>query len=490
MGCNLNQLAQCTNKCDCGNLDTLMFKDSGKSEIESNKQKKLMKQKKYSESKNFFQITRENDNIQNIFQSNNITEKNNNNNKNKEEKKVEIYRNNNNKFNNQSQTETNLMTKEIKKNYINNCMNNVTIPGKEKNDEDSSIFEDKDSFKKMETNLNEENQENVDILHFSQIKIDDSEKSFDDIKDFNQNKFNNEEDFMDVMGEIEKENGAENEIQFGKEKCVFNGKIEDKKNVCGKGKMAMKDGRKYEGNFVNGKLEGKGRYTNFNGDIFIGNFKQGILNGKGRIIKKFENINKSNGANDEENNNKDDDNEKNMENDLIYEGDIKSFVKEGYGIEKCSEYEYKGDFHEDQKHGKGSIKYLKTGRKYSGDFLKNEITGYGTYTYENNEVYKGELLEGKKDGYGTYIWPDGGEYKGDYKNDLKEGAGELKMPNGLIFIGQFYKGKPNSKGIACYGNRSVEVEYKKGKLLGDQNKIFKILNFHPGKNRKEIKDDS
>ena len=484
MGCNLNQLAQCTNKCDCGNLDTLMFKDSGKSEIESNKQKKLMKQKKYNESKNFFQITRENDNIQNIFQSNIVDNINNNNYKNKEEKKVEIYRNNNNNINNQSQTDTNLMTKENKINYINNCMNNVTIPGREKNDEDSSIYEDKDSFKKMETNMNEENQENVDNLHFSNIKNDDSDKSFEDIKYFYQNRLNEGEDLIEMINKIDKENGAENEFEFEKEKCVFNGKIEDKKSVCGKGKMAMKDGRKYEGNFINGKLEGKGKYANFNGDIFIGNFKQGILNGKGRIIKKFENINKSNGANNEQNNDNNNDNKINSSN-LIYDGDIKNFMKEGYGLEKCSEYEYKGNFHEDQKQGKGSIKYLKTGRKYSGDFLKNEITGYGTYTYENNEIYEGQLLEGKKEGYGKYFWPDGGEYKGNYKNDLKEGTGELKMANGIVFIGQFYKGKPNSKGIVSYGDSSIEVEYKNGKLLGDQNKIFKALNFNP--NNKKMK---
>ena len=34
MECNLNKISQCTNKCDCGDLNTLMFKGTGKTKIE------------------------------------------------------------------------------------------------------------------------------------------------------------------------------------------------------------------------------------------------------------------------------------------------------------------------------------------------------------------------------------------------------------------------------------------------------------------------
>ena len=37
----MNQLSQCTSKCDCGNLNTLMLKGNINSEIESDKQKNL-----------------------------------------------------------------------------------------------------------------------------------------------------------------------------------------------------------------------------------------------------------------------------------------------------------------------------------------------------------------------------------------------------------------------------------------------------------------
>ena len=45
MGCNLNEFSQCTSKCDCGNLNTLMFKGSGKNELESDHSNKLKKLK-------------------------------------------------------------------------------------------------------------------------------------------------------------------------------------------------------------------------------------------------------------------------------------------------------------------------------------------------------------------------------------------------------------------------------------------------------------
>ena len=52
------------------------------------------------------------------------------------------------------------------------------------------------------------------------------------------------------------------------------------------------------------------------------------------------------------------------------------------------------------KNGQGSIKYLKLGRKYEGEFKNNEITGYGYLIYENKQTYKGNLVDGKKDSIG------------------------------------------------------------------------------------------
>ena len=478
MGCNLNEISQCTNKCDCGDLNTLMFKGTGKTEIESEKQKKLNIMRKYNENKNIFQITRENDISKNVF-SVNITDNNDTNkqeNQNKEQKNVKICFHNK-KANNLNQEkpkeeEIDTMLKENKMNYINNCMNNVTIEDKEKNEENNSIYEDnKDSFLNMENNKNDENEKIFDKVQCSYIeeKID---KSSEDIQDININKNNVDEDLFNMMNSKDKENGGENEIEFEGEKCIFNGVLDDKINICGKGKINLKDGRTYEGTFVDGKLEGEGTYINNKGDIYIGGFIGGKLNGNGKIIQKRENINKSNGGNEQENiNNKDN----NDDNNLVYEGEIKDFKREGHGVEKCPEYVYEGNFHDDMKNGQGSIKYLKLGRKYEGEFKNNEITGYGYLVYENKQTYKGNLVDGKKEGKGKYIWPDGSEYEGEYKNDIREGEGSLKWANGLIFKGKFHNGRPEGKGKLYSKNSIKDVEYRKGKIFGNLNETIKDL---------------
>ena len=478
MGCNLNEISQCTNKCDCGDLNTLMFKGTGKTEIESEKQKKLNIMRKYNENKNIFQITRENDISKNVF-SVNITDNNDTNkqeNQNKEQKNVKICIHNK-KANNLNQEkpkeeEIDTMLKENKMNYINNCMNNVTIEDKEKNEENNSIYEDnKDSFLNMENNKNDENEKIFDKVQCSNIeeKID---KSSEDIQDININKNNVDEDLFNMMNSKDKENGGENEIEFEGEKCLFNGVLDDKINICGKGKINLKDGRLYDGTFVDGKLEGEGTYINNKGDIYIGGFIGGKLNGKGKIIQKRENINKSNGGNEQENiNNKDN----NDDNNLVYEGEIKDFKREGHGVEKCPEYVYEGNFHDDMKNGQGSIKYLKLGRKYEGDFKNNEITGCGYLIYENKQTYNGNLVDGKKEGKGIYIWPDGSEYEGEYKNDIREGEGSLKWANGLIFKGKFHNGRPEGKGKLYSKNSIKDVEYRKGKFFGNLNETIKDL---------------
>ena len=478
MGCNLNEISQCTNKCDCGDLNTLMFKGTGKTEIESEKQKKLNIMRKYNENKNIFQITRENDISKNVF-SVNITDNNDTNkqeNQNKEQKNVKICIHNK-KANNLNQEkpkeeEIDTMLKENKMNYINNCMNNVTIEDKEKNEENNSIYEDnKDSFLNMENNKNDENEKIFDKVQCSGIeeKID---KSSEDIQDININKNNVDEDLFNMMNSKDKENGGENEIEFEGEKCLFNGILDDKINISGKGKINLKDGRTYEGTFVDGKLEGEGTYINNKGDIYIGGFIGGKLNGNGKIIQKRENINKSNGGNEQENiNNKDN----NDDNNLVYEGEIKDFKREGHGVEKCPEYVYEGNFHDDMKNGQGSIKYLKLGRKYEGEFKNNEITGYGYLIYENKQTYKGNLVDGKKEGKGKYIWPDGSEYEGEYKNDIREGEGSLKWANGLIFKGKFHNGRPEGKGKLYSKNSIKDVEYRKGKFFGNLNETIKDL---------------
>ena len=221
-------------------------------------------------------------------------------------------------------------------------------------------------------------------------------------------------------------------------------KIYNINNLNGKGVLYLKNGKKYEGNFINGHLNGWCRFINSNGICYEGLFIDGILNGKGEIIKIDENRRKN-----------------------IFRGDIKNFKKEGKGEEKTSDYTYEGEFLNDIKHGKGKINYNNTGDYYEGIFTKGEITGNGFYSWKNKHMYNGDFVAGKMHGKGLYVWPDGNEYEGEYVNNVKEGYGVFKWRDGRIYKGKFKNGRPHGKGILTINGISFDAIFENGKFLGE-----------------------
>ena len=70
MGNNLNQITSCSKTCDCGNFGNLILKETDDSIIDT--EKKKGKHKKYFESKNSFQITKETSSTVQIFSNQKI----------------------------------------------------------------------------------------------------------------------------------------------------------------------------------------------------------------------------------------------------------------------------------------------------------------------------------------------------------------------------------------------------------------------------------
>jgi hypothetical protein len=215
-------------------------------------------------------------------------------------------------------------------------------------------------------------------------------------------------------------------------------------NLTGKGILYLKNGKKYEGNFLNGDLNGWCRFINSNGVCYEGLFISGILNGKGEIIKIDENRRKN-----------------------IYRGDIKNFKKEGKGEEKTSDYTYEGDFFNDLKNGKGKISYSNNGDYYDGEFKNGAITGKGFYQWKNKHTYFGDFVGGKMHGKGKYKWPDGNEYEGEYIYNIKEGDGIFKWKDGRIYKGKFKNGKPHGKGILTVNGVNLNAIFEDGKYVGE-----------------------
>lgn len=492
MGNNLNQITSCSKTCDCGNLGNLLLKDTNDNIIDSEKKKE--KNKKYLESKNSFQITKETSSTGQIFSNqiiaylndNKSDSKNDNNTSNHNNintlrsTNVQSNRNNNNSINSTNNNDNNINNK----NNLNLNKNNVT---KEKIEDDSSIYDDKqDSFVKMEDKKEDGIRKLEKCFGIQISKIEEkTEKSLESgmIKNYSKMNLNLEGANMEDLINIFENKNIENEgttIDFEGDKVLFKGKLEDKQKINGKGKMYFKDGRICEGTFINGKLNGEGKYINSNGDIFEGNFMGGILSGKGKIIKiKESNYNNRSRSriffNNKSRNNISGISLEDKNKKKTYIGDIKYFKKEGHGIETCDDYRYEGSFHDDMKNGKGILQYLNSDDKYEGEFKDDKITGYGYYIWDNGHTYKGDFIDGKMNGKGLYKWPDGIEYEGEYRDNIREGKGIFKFKNGIYFDGNFVNGKPDGKGKLVYETEYVDAEYQNGKFVGDLKQTMKEL---------------
>ena len=216
-------------------------------------------------------------------------------------------------------------------------------------------------------------------------------------------------------------------------------------SLTGKGSLYLQNGKKFEGNFINGELNGWCRYISDKAICYEGLFIDGVLNGKGEIITINENRKK-----------------------YIYKGDIINFKKEGIGIEKTNDYNYEGEFHNDIKHGKGKIIfYNNNSESYEGDFKNGDITGKGFYIWKNKHTYLGDFLRGKMHGKGIYKWPDGNVYEGEYIYGIKEGYGEFKWNDGRIYKGPFKNGKQHGKGKLTVNGTTFDAVFEKGKYMGE-----------------------
>lgn len=317
---------------------------------------------------------------------------------------------------------------------------------------------------------NNEKIENIEKNFISKLMLK-SEKLF--IKTFFDDNWKNYYDLEEFNNILPKNNNILNFIEnnnsilvktkcllskYKKEDCLYRGSLtldslQKNKNknkitfninsLTGKGILYLRNGKKYEGNFIKGELNGWGRYISSKGICYEGLFIDGILNGKGEIIKIDENRRKN-----------------------IYKGDIKIFKKEGKGEEKTNDYIYEGDFSKDLKHGNGKIIYNK-GDSYEGKFTYGEITGKGFYIWKNNHTYFGDFVGGKMHGKGLYKWTDGNQYEGDYVNNVKEGKGEFKWKDGRIYKGEFKNGRPHGKGLITVKGITFDAIFENGKYIGD-----------------------
>jgi hypothetical protein len=140
--------------------------------------------------------------------------------------------------------------------------------------------------------------------------------------------------------------------------------------------MIMKNGMIYEGNWLEGIIQGYGEIKWPSGNIYKGEFKSNKINGNGYLIW-FDSSEK-------------------------YIGQWTETYQNGLGIHIWYE-------------PKGEQKFLRN--RYVGEWRSGFRHGYGVFFYSNGSKYEGMWDQNYKHGFGVFTFHDGSQYVGRFHND-------------------------------------------------------------------------
>ncbi len=197
-------------------------------------------------------------------------------------------------------------------------------------------------------------------------------------------------------------------------------------------------GSSYTGTFVNNVIEGNGSFMYGNGFTYNGDFKNNMRNGKGKL--EFSKVN----------------NKICFFNDNVilakyYDGYWENDIKKGTGKLvynndlKTNDKEIIGNWINNQFSGKSEIEFS-NGNKYNCEFIQNLPQGYGTLYNGENTKLVGTFKDGEFTGNGKFIYPNGAIYQGDWKDGTRNGKGKYNSADSTIYEGDWKDGRKNGKG--------------------------------------------
>lgn len=159
----------------------------------------------------------------------------------------------------------------------------------------------------------------------------------------------------------------------------------------GFGKLKMRDGSFYEGQFINGEIDGTGiRYWAHTDNTYEGQFENGEMCGMG--VMSF-----GDGS--------------------LYEGAWLNNKMEGEGVLKGTDGSgYVGAFHLHKKHGEGKQIYSDTS-EYNGGWINGMRHGHGVMEFYYGSVYKGQWRADQMNGEGAIVHQSGVTYEGMWINN-------------------------------------------------------------------------
>lgn len=193
-------------------------------------------------------------------------------------------------------------------------------------------------------------------------------------------------------------------------------------------------GTRYEGH-VNkqGLPSGSGTLHGTTGISWIGEFENGRANGDGCAIRP-------------------------PEGRLI--GPMHNFVAEGHFIDingVAGGGKYTGQLSDTAREGHGQLETA-FNYDYEGEFHRNEMHGRGVRKYQNGDFYEGFSRDGCMEGYGRMVYHDGWVYRGLWLKDNKNGTGgTLELPGWGKFVGTWVNDQIRTDSIMTMTDETVTL---------------------------------
>lgn len=228
------------------------------------------------------------------------------------------------------------------------------------------------------------------------------------------------------------------------------------------GTFQWQDGRKYTGEWLNGRKNGQGKMLWVSGDSYSGLWESDMFEGHGIHIVKY--VREYEGSFSQ---GKRHGYGKNISyKGIFYEGEWANGKKDGEGQEtKPNRYKKRGSFCENLMHGYGVMETSLC--EYEGIFFKGKFHGQGTLKKQNGYVYNGSWANGKRNGYGVELNHLNERYTGEWKEDFKEGYGTNEYSNNDVYIGEWLADQHHGNGTIEWADGSrYEGEWVNGKIKG------------------------
>ena len=190
----------------------------------------------------------------------------------------------------------------------------------------------------------------------------------------------------------------------------------------------------YEGDFVNGEMNGNGKQLLYYYEVYIGQFKNNKREGKGIIYYNNTNFNKKR-----------------------YEGEFHDDHITGIGKYYHENGFYTiGQFIQGIRNGQGKMYDINKKLYYDGNFVNDKFNGYGKIYQKGVLYYEGNFENDEIQGKGKKYIYDGNYITGQFNKGIINGLGKFYHKNGkIIFEGEFINGEINGKGKLYTGNNYI-----------------------------------